>query len=147
MHSGKSILLAGLLLAGSSVFCQSKDLKGWHLLDGTQDSLHGISINKTYEFLKGKKSKPVIVAVIDSGVDTTHEDLKNVLWKNAKEIPGNGIDDDGNGYVDDVYGWNFLGGKDGRNIKKEAPEVSRIYHRFKGKFDAKNIDEDALSEA
>src|SRR5215210_4929030 len=146
MHSGKSILLAGLLLAGSSVFCQSKDLKGWHLLDGTQDSLHGISINKTYDFLKGKKSKQVIVAVIDSGVDTTHEDLKNVLWKNPKEIPGNGIDEDGNGYIDDVHGWNFLGGKDGRNVKTESAEASRIYHRYKSKFDNKTINVSQLSD-
>ncbi len=64
--------------------------------------INGISLNKTYEFLKGRKSRQVIVAVIDTGVDTTQEDLKNVLWKNPKEIAGNGIDDDNNGYTDDV---------------------------------------------
>jgi hypothetical protein len=63
----------------------------------------GISICK----IKKLKSTPVIVAVIDSGIDTTHEDLRPVLWVNSKEIPGNGIDDDKNGYVDDVHGWNF----------------------------------------
>ncbi len=84
--------------------------------------------------MKELKSNPVIVVVIDTGVDTTQEDLKNVLWKNPKEIPGNGIDDDGNGYIDDVYGWNFLGGKDGRNIKKESFEVSRVYHKYKPKL-------------
>jgi subtilisin family serine protease len=145
MHSGKSILLSGLLLICSTIFSQTKDLKGWHLLDGDTDTLHGISINKTYEFLKGKKSTPVIVAVIDSGVDTLHEDLKNVLWRNPKEIPGNGIDDDKNGYIDDVYGWNFLGGKDGRNVKTESAEATRIYHRYKNKFANKQINEAELT--
>jgi subtilisin family serine protease len=76
----------------------------------------------------------VLVAVIDSGVDTTHEDLKTVLWRNPKEIPGNGIDDDHNGYVDDIYGWNFIGGKDGRNVKENSDEASRIYHKLKAKY-------------
>ena len=81
-----------------------------------KDSFYGINLDKAYQFLKekNKKSKTVIVAVIDSGVDTLHEDLKNMLWHNAKEIPNNKSDDDHNGYTDDVYGWNFIGGKDGK---------------------------------
>ncbi len=118
MYSVKNVFLAILLLVTSVGFSQTDKMKGWHLLDEEQDSMHGISIEQTYAYLKGRKSKPVIVAVIDSGVDTTQEDLKNVLWKNPKEIPGNGIDEDKNGYIDDEYGWNFLGGKDGRNIKQ-----------------------------
>lgn len=145
MRSGKNLLLTGLLFVTTVAFGQSDSLKGWHLLDEQSDSLHGISINKTYEFLKGRKSKPVIVAVIDSGVDTTQEDLKNVLWSNPKEIAGNGIDEDGNGYIDDVHGWNFLGGKDGRNIKTESAEATRIYYRYKAKFYNKNINEDSLA--
>ncbi|TDH29116.1 peptidase S8 [Segetibacter sp. 3557_3] len=151
MHMGKSRLLLSILLFGLSVQAQQArqqvtagsqtDVpRGWHLMDATRDSFHGISINRSYEYLKGKKSKPVIVAVIDSGVDTTHEDLKNVFWRNTGEIPGNGIDDDGNGYIDDVRGWNFLGGKDGRNVKKESGEVARIYHRYKARFENINLD-------
>lgn len=145
MRSRKNLLLTGLLFINTVVFSQSDSLKGWHLRDEQTDSLHGISINKTYQFLKGRKSQQVIVAVIDSGVDTTNEDLKNILWTNPKEIAGNGIDEDKNGYIDDVHGWNFLGGKDGRNIKTESAEASRIYHRYKNKFDNKVVNEPQLS--
>src|SRR5437867_4556190 len=93
--------------------------KGWHLSDKERDGFYGISLDKAYEFVKGNPSKTVVVAVIDSGIDTLHEDLKEILWVNPKEIPGNGIDDDKNGYIDDIHGWNFLGGKDGRNVKED----------------------------
>ena len=75
-----------------------------------------------------------MVAVIDSGIDTTHEDLKAVLWVNPKEIPNNGIDDDHNGHIDDVHGWNFLGGKDGRNVNEDSYEAARVYNNLKKKF-------------
>jgi len=115
--------------------------KGWHLMDKEQDGVEGISLNKAYEFVKEKnlKSKQVIVAVIDSGVDTLHEDLKGILWTNPKEIPGNGIDDDHNGYVDDIHGWNFIGGKDGTNVKDDSQEEARVYYKFKEKFEAKDL--------
>lgn len=121
------------------------NIKSWYLDDATTDSVNGISLNKAYQFLKGKKSTPIIVAVIDSGVDTTHEDLKKILWTNKKEIPGNGIDDDHNGYVDDVHGWNFLGNKNGQNIDKASDERSRVYYGFKDKYEGKNINEDSLN--
>jgi subtilisin family serine protease len=120
--------------------------KGWHLKDKVKDGLYGISLDKAYDFVKGKKSQTVIVAVIDSGIDTLHEDLKPVLWTNTKEIRGNGIDDDKNGYVDDVHGWNFIGGRDGRNVKENSLEVTRVYHKHKAKFE-KLTDSSALSGA
>jgi len=134
------------LFVFSSLFAQQQDMKGWQLLDPAKDSIYGISLNNTYQFLSSKKPKPVVVAVIDSGVDTTHEDLKDVLWRNPKEIPGNGNDDDGNGYVDDVYGWNFLGNRNGENLNKDVDERTRVYYRFKNQFSGKSIDEDTMSE-
>lgn len=108
--------------------------KNWYQLDKTKDNYYGISLDKAYQFVKDKKSKQVIVAVLDNGIDTTHEDLKTNIWHNPKEIPGNGIDDDHNGYIDDVYGWNFLGGKDGRSVEKDSDEGARVYHRLKAKY-------------
>ena len=97
-------------------------LKRWSHLDLDKDSIPGMSVDKVYsELLKGKKGVPVIVGIVDSGVDIEHEDLKSVVWTNKKEIAGNGIDDDKNGYIDDIHGWNFLG-----NITKENLEYERI---------------------
>src|ERR1700760_1333828 len=105
--------------------------KHWQLLDYSQDSVYGASVNRAYkELLTGKKSRPVIVAVIDEGVDIRHEDLKGHIWTNPKEIPGNGVDDDKDGYVDDVNGWNFLGNKDGRNLYTTSSEADREYARL-----------------
>lgn len=127
---------------------QSDAPKGWHLLDAQQDSFYGISLNKAYHFLQTKKlkSKSVIVAVLDSGIDTLQEDLQPVLWHNSKEIPNNNIDDDKNGYVDDYFGWNFLGNKNGENIIKEDKEDIRFYHYFKSKFGTTKIDTNTLSK-
>ncbi len=95
-------------------------------------------MDKAYELLKGRKSKTVIVAVIDNGVDIHHEDLKNIIWTNKKEIPDNGIDDDNNGYIDDVHGWNFRGAKDGTIIENEQASSTQFYLAWKNKFE--NID-------
>ena len=119
--------------------------KGWHLLDKEKDGFYGISLKGAYDLVKDKKGTTVVVAVIDSGIDTLHEDLKPVLWKNPKEIPGNGMDDDKNGYVDDIYGWNFIGGKDGRNVKEDSYEGARVYHKLKAKWADKTVDAATLT--
>jgi subtilisin family serine protease len=108
----------------------------WFELDRATTGYYGISLDKAYDFLKGKKSQTVVVAVIDSGVDTLQEDLKPILWHNPGEIAHNGIDDDKNGYVDDIYGWNFIGGKDGRNVHQDSYEAARVYWNLKPKYDS-----------
>lgn len=107
----------------------------WFNLDLIQSGYFGISTEKAYnELLKGKTPKQkVIVAVIDGGTDIKHEDLKDVLWTNIKEIPGNGIDDDGNGYVDDIHGWNFLGSKKG-SLAYDNMELVRIMNKYDTKY-------------
>lgn len=144
----RSMILAFAGVFSAPAFAQKNDVpKGWHLLNPKDSGYYGISLSQAYDFVKTKKLKsaPVIVAVIDSGVDTLHEDLKPVLWKNPKEIPGNGIDDDKNGYVDDVYGWNFLGGRDGRSVEKDSYEAARVYHNLRSKYEGKTIDESKLT--
>jgi len=98
-----------------------EEIKYWSHSDLVTDSIPGMSIDKAYAFLQGKKGVEVVVGVVDSGTDLLHEDLKDVAWVNEKEIPSNGIDDDKNGYVDDINGWNFLG-----SIYKEHLEYQRI---------------------
>jgi cell wall-associated protease len=108
--------------------------KNWHVMDLKTDGFYGISLSQAYLALKGKKSKPVLVATIDSGIDTTQKDLKSILWVNPKEIPGNGKDDDGNGYIDDVHGWDFLGGPGGKCDFTETTEEVREYARLQSKY-------------
>jgi subtilisin family serine protease len=86
-----------------------KEEQSWSHLDLIKDTIPGVSLELAYEKLVKPKSKTVIVAVIDSGIDISHEDLNANVWINENEIPNNGIDDDKNGYVDDINGWNFLG--------------------------------------
>jgi subtilisin family serine protease len=148
----KIIILAGFaLVVSGSTYAQGTSVKtdlphGWQLLDKSKDGVYGLSMDKAYEFVKGKKSTTIIVAVIDAGIDTLHEDLKDVLWVNPKEIPGNGIDDDHNGYVDDIHGWNFLGGKDGRYVKEDSYEGIRVYYQFKDKYEGKTVDVSKFSQ-
>ncbi len=131
-----------LFIAGisSAVLAQSADVQtkapeNWFNLDSKTDQINGVSTEKAYrELLKNRSPKPVIVAVIDGGVDVNHEDLKPVIWTNPKEVPDNGKDDDKNGYVDDQYGWNFIGGKDS-SVHYDNLELTRLYRTMAPKFE------------
>ncbi len=135
-----SCIAVGFLLSGLNVLAQTlppsqpDPPKNWHTLDWKTDGYFGISLPQAYQFLKGHKSKQVVVAIIDSGIDTLQKDLQSVLWVNPKEKPRNGKDDDKNGYVDDIHGWNFLGGKGGKCDFSETQEEVREYFRLKDKY-------------
>jgi cell wall-associated protease len=109
-----------------------KDVLNWY------NGKSGMNTTKAYKALKKKTSTTVIVAIIDSGIDIEHADLKGKIWTNTKEIAGNGIDDDNNGYIDDIHGWNFLGSPDGKQQQYTRLEKARMYDKLKGKFE--NID-------
>lgn len=109
--------------------------ENWFNLDFTADLVPGVSTEKAYTLLQNRPSRTVIVAVIDGGVDVKHEDLQGIIWENPKEVAGNGLDDDKNGYVDDINGWSFLGGKDGQNVKDDTYEVTRLYARLRKTFE------------
>lgn len=117
------------------VYGQKSAPENWFLLDPKVDNVYGLGSEQAYKTLAGKTPKTVIVAVIDGGTDVEHEDLKEVIWTNPGEIPDNGIDDDKNGYTDDVHGWSFLGGKNG-DINYESTELARMYHRLGKKYKA-----------
>lgn len=149
-----TLLLSLLMLPSFAVQAQQENngqdttvvvipTEDWYLKDPETDSVQGVSAERTYAtLLKGKPSRTVIVAVIDSGVDIEHEDLKDNLWINEDEVAGNGLDDDKNGYVDDVHGWNFIGGKNG-NVDADTYEVTREYARLKPKYE--NVEEKDVS--
>jgi cell wall-associated protease len=135
----KKITILASLFFVLSVNAQTKRPDNWFNLDATKDKVNGVSTDRTYqELLRGKKSTTIIVGVLDSGVDYMHEDLKDIMWTNPGEIPGNGIDDDKNGYIDDIHGWNFMGNKDGTNVAKDNLELTRVYKDLKAKFDGKS---------
>jgi len=136
----KNNLALSFLFLGALSFAQPiPGTLNWYNGTGT-----GMSTELAYKkLLKKKKATPVIVAVIDSGVDLEHEDLQGKIWTNAKEIPGNKKDDDGNGYIDDVHGWNFLGNINGKNQEKARLEKARIVKKYGQKYD--DIDPETLA--
>jgi len=109
-----------------------EDLKNWQHTNPFDSKMPGMSTEKAYqELLKDRPAQTVIVAVVDAGIDINHPDLKDIIWTNEDEIPGNGIDDDNNGYVDDVHGWNFLGAKDGKMAGPEQLELTRLVAKYR----------------
>ena len=137
-----SILTTSLLI--NLVHAQQGVPENWFNLDPASDGVNGVSTEKMYNGpLKDKPGSEVIVAVIDGGVDPNHEDLVEVMWNNPGEIPDNNIDDDGNGYVDDIHGWNFIGGPDGKNVGYDTYELTRVYQTLHTKYS--NAKRDKLS--
>ena len=111
-----------------------EDFKNWHFKDIEIDTLLGISLNRAYDsLLINKKGKDVVVAVIDMPIEINHQGLSNYIWKNKNEIIGNNIDDDKNGYIDDINGWNFLSNKSGDTNEFVNYEYTRILKKFQDK--------------
>jgi cell wall-associated protease len=115
------------------------ELENWHHKSIVSDSIMGISSEAVYDLLPNKKEETVIVAVLDLEVNIKHPDLQNKIWVNKDEIPNNNKDDDGNGYIDDIHGWNFLGTTNKDSILYQTAESTRIVRTFQEKFKEKEI--------
>ncbi|MCH2200123.1 MAG: S8 family peptidase [Flavobacteriales bacterium] len=132
----RTAFLITALISALAINAQEKT-NDWFNSDLLDDQVAGISVDKTYATLiDGRQGEEVVVAVIDSGVDIEHEDLVNVIWVNEDEIPDNGIDDDGNGYIDDIHGWSFISGPGG-DVHYDNLEFTRVYKELKGRFEGK----------
>lgn len=126
---------------------QDKDLMTWYHKDFASTNVYGVNTQNAYKFLeaKGLKPKTVIVGVLDSGVQVDHPGLIKNIWTNPNEIPNNGKDDDGNGYIDDVHGWNFIGGKNG-DVYDDNLEVTRVVKKYKPLFEGTNSTENKANQ-
>lgn len=144
----KKLIVAAAFFAGFTGFAQEKtaldpmkdkDLMTWYHKDFASSNVYGVNTQNAYKYLesKGLNPKTVVVGVLDSGVEVDHPGLIKNMWKNPNEVPNNGKDDDGNGYVDDVYGWNFIGGKNG-DISVDNMEVTRMVKKYKPVFEGAN---------
>jgi len=150
----KKILIAAAFYAGFATIAaqaaspNDKDQKTWYHKDYATTKVYGVNTENAYKFLesKGLKPKTVVVGVLDSGVEVDHPGLAKNMWKNPNEIPNNGKDDDGNGYVDDVYGWNFLGGKNG-DIDVDNMEVTRVVKKYQSVFEGTDSAENKENQA
>lgn len=136
MNFLRSLSFTSLLIFPLLVFSQpDKPKPNWQNLDLLEDGIPGMSTEKAYkELLNDKKGEPVVVAVIDGGVDTKHEDLMNKMWINTDEVRSDSIDNDQNGYVDDIYGWNFIGNAKGGNVQYDNMEVLRLIRELHPKY-------------
>ncbi|WP_299314340.1 S8 family serine peptidase [uncultured Aquimarina sp.] len=124
-------------------YTENKKTDPWYFKDIDKDSIFGISLTRANQLLSQKKSigEEIVIAIIDTEIDIDHEDLKDQIWLNSKEIPGNGIDDDQNGFIDDINGWNFLGNKNGENIVFSNFEITRIVREHQKKFEGLTLDQ------
>jgi cell wall-associated protease len=142
-QTSKEIITAPLAVIKKAPLSEN-ELKRWSHLDLIKDSIPGMSVDRAYaELLQGKKGVKVIVGIVDSGVDIEHPDLQGMIWTNPKEIPGNGIDDDKNGFIDDVHGWNFLGDAVHENLEltrvvKKANDGSAEYKSALAQYEEKS---------
>lgn len=141
--STKEMITAPLAVVKKAPVSEN-ELKRWSHLDLVKDSIPGMSVDRAYaELLQGKKGVKVIVGIVDSGVDIEHPDLQGMIWTNPKEIPGNGIDDDKNGFIDDVHGWNFLGDAVHENLEmtrivKKGDDGSAEYKNALAQYEEKS---------
>jgi len=156
----KKVLLAAVFLAGFGFSYaqesqaksidpkEDKDLMTWYHKDFSATKVYGINTANAYKYLesKGLKPKTVVVGVLDSGVQIDHPGLVKNIWSNPNEVPGNGKDDDGNGYIDDVHGWNFIGGKNG-DIDIDNMEVTRVVAKYKPVFEGDDSTKNKANQA
>ena len=149
----KKVLIAAAFLASFSfAFAQDKmqdnDLKTWYHKDFSTTNVYGVNTDNAYKFLESKGLKPrtIVVGVLDSGVEVDHPGLINNMWKNPNEIPNNGIDDDKNGYVDDIYGWNFIGGKTA-DVDADNLEVTRMVKKYQPIFEGTDSAKNRVNQA
>lgn len=138
----------GIATAQEKSIAEENDLKTWYHKDFSTTNVYGINTQNAYEYLesKGLKPKTIIVGVLDSGVEVDHPGLVGNMWKNPNEVPDNGIDDDNNGYIDDIYGWNFLGGKE-QDIDQDNLEVTRVFKKYKPIFEGENSTQNKANQA
>ena len=154
----KKILIAAYFMTGFATFAQKaetpvdpmkdKNLMTWYHQDFGSSNVYGVNTQNAYKYLeaKGLKPRPVIVGVLDSGVEVDHPGLIKNMWKNPNEVPNNGKDDDGNGYIDDVYGWNFSGGKNG-DVDVDNMEVTRVVKKYQNIFEGPDSAKNKANQA
>ncbi|MDG1810917.1 MAG: S8 family serine peptidase, partial [Polaribacter sp.] len=122
-------------------FYSDEDKENWHFKDIIIDTIPGVSLKRMSDSIlnnKNNEGNEIIVAILDSEIDINHKELKNSIWINKNEIPNNGIDDEGNGFIDDINGWNFLGNKKGENNNFTSYEYTRFLKKYNSIFKNKN---------
>ncbi|MFA5618694.1 MAG: S8 family serine peptidase [Weeksellaceae bacterium] len=136
------VLLFGFYALAQNTQVSQEELqkRNWFHSDFSQTGIYGVGTDSALEFLKSKGMKPtkIVVGVLDSGVQITHEDLKNEIWVNTKEVAGNGKDDDKNGYVDDINGWDFCTTADGEDYNHDSYEATRVTVIYNAYFNTGN---------